>query len=137
MEKMENLKDKATEAAQSAARAAKYIALVSKKRLAILNEQEKIRRNYTKLGKIYYKDYATDEEQDSAEYLPICESISASFCRINDLREEIADAKAEYHAAGAPDEADDAAFEIVPFEDEIDQETTAEEAEDATEENQE
>ena len=53
MATIENLKDKANDAAQSAAKAAKYVALVSKKRLAILNEQEKIRRNYTKLGKVY------------------------------------------------------------------------------------
>ena len=96
MATIENLKDKANDAAQSAAKAAKYVALVSKKRLAILNEQEKIRRNYTKLGKVYYKDYVTDEEPDDAEYQPLCESISDSFRRINALREEIAAAKEEY-----------------------------------------
>ena len=61
MATMDDLKGMATGAAQTAAKTAKYVALVSKKRLAILTEQEKIRRNYTKLGKIYYKDYVTDE----------------------------------------------------------------------------
>ncbi len=113
MATVDNLMDKASGAAQSAARAAKYVALISKKRLAILNEQEKIRRSYTKLGKIYYKDYVTDEEPDDAEYYPLCESISESFRRINELREEIAAAKAEYNAEKTekPEE-----YDILPLE---------------------
>ena len=113
MATMDDLKGMATGAAQTAAKTAKYVALVSKKRLAILTEQEKIRRNYTKLGKIYYKDYVTDEEADTAEYHPLCESISASFRRINELREEIADAKAEYSAAPDAEETEED-FDVVP-----------------------
>lgn len=113
MATVDSLMDKASGAAQSAAKAAKYVALISKKRLAILNEQEKIRRSYTKLGKVYYKDYVTDEEPDDAEYNPLCESISESFRRINELREEIAAAKAEYNAEKTekPEE-----YDILPLE---------------------
>lgn len=115
MANMEMFKEKATEAAQSAAKTAKYVALVSKKRLAILNEQDKIRRNYTRLGKVYYKDYVTDEEPDEAEYEPICEEISESFRRINTLRDEIAQAKAAYQDA-ADDAAEDAQdVELLPL----------------------
>ena len=114
MATMDDLKGMATGAAQTAAKTAKYVALVSKKRLAILTEQEKIRRNYTKLGKIYYKDYVTDEEADTAEYHPLCESISASFRRINELREEIAEAKAEYAAAPDAEETEED-FDVVPL----------------------
>lgn len=117
MATIDNLMDKATDAAQSAAKAAKYVALISKKRLAILNEQKKIRRNYTKLGKVYYKDYVTDEEPDDAEYNPICESISDSFRRINELREEIAAAKEEYGAGKTAEPAqDDEEFDIISLE---------------------
>ena len=60
----------------------------------------------------------TDEEPDDAEYKPICEEISVSFRRINELREEIAAAKAEYNVEGASeDENDDVdifALEEVP-----------------------
>ena len=130
MASMENIKDKANAAAQAAARAAKYVALASKKRLEIVKEQEKIRRNYAKLGKVYYKDYVTDEEPDEAEYKPICEEISVSFRRINELREEIAEAKAEYNGDdAAEDENDDVdifALEEVPVSSE--EETPAEEA---------
>lgn len=130
MASMDNIKDKANAAAQTAAKAAKYVALASKKRLEIVKEQEKIRRNYAKLGKVYYKDYVTDEEPDEAEYKPICEEISVSFRRINELREEIAEAKAEYNGDDAAedeeDEVDIFALEEVPVSSA--EETPAEEA---------
>lgn len=119
MANMEDLKAKANEAAQNAAKTAKYVAFVSKKRLAILSEQEKIRRAYTKLGKIYYKDYVTDEEPDEAEYKPLCDAITASFSRINDMKEEIAAAKAEYNGEDVdvdPEAEDDVVIEELPEE---------------------
>ena len=113
-ENMEVLKEKTVDAAQSVARAAKLVAVVSQKKLLILSEQEKIRRLYTRLGKIYYKDYVTDEEPDEAEYKPVCEQISDCYRSINALREEIADAKAEYRAAkyGAEEET---GFDVIPY----------------------
>ena len=99
MSTMDTVKTAVSNAAENAARAAKYYSFVSKKRLAILAEKEKIRRNYTKLGKVYYKDYVTDEEPDDAEYLPICEAISNSYRLINALKEQIALAKEEYQGA--------------------------------------
>ena len=117
MASMDTIKDKANAAAQSAAKAAKYVALASKKRLEIVKEQEKIRRNYAKLGKVYYKDYVTDEEPDEAEYKPRCEAISVSFRRINELREEIAAAKEEYGAGKTAEPAqDDEEFDIISLE---------------------
>ncbi len=114
MATIDDLKNKASGAAQTAAKTAKYVASVSKKRLAILNEQEKIRRNYTKLGKVYYKDYVTDEEADEAEYRPLCESISDSFRRINALREEIAQARDEYSGEADGEESTEE-YDFVPF----------------------
>lgn len=96
---MASMKDKAYSAAEYAASAAKHFAFLSKCRLEILAEQEKIRRLYTKLGKVYYKDYVTDEEPDEAEYAPVCERISECFRRINELREDMAEAKAAYQTA--------------------------------------
>ena len=98
MATMEEIRNLASDAAQSAAKTARYIALVSKKRVEIAREQEKIRRLYAKLGKVYYKDYVTDEEPDDAEYAPICNAISDSFRRINTLKEELSDAKDAYRA---------------------------------------
>ena len=96
MANMDTVKNAVSNAAENAAKTAKYYAFVSKKRLAILAEKEKIRRNYTRLGKIYYKDFVTDEEPDDAEYLPLCEAISNSYRLINALKEQLAIAKEEY-----------------------------------------
>lgn len=98
MATLEEIRNLASDAAQSAAKTARYVALVSKKRVEIAREQEKIRRLYAKLGKVYYKDYVTDEEPDEAEYAPICNAISDSFRRINTLKEELSDAKDAYRA---------------------------------------
>ena len=115
-ENVEALKDKAVDAAQAAARAAKLVAILSQKKLLIAREQEKIRRNYTRLGRIYYKDYVTDEEPDEAEYKPLCEAISNSFRSINDLKDDIADAKEEYSAAKQQAKAAQTEdVEIVPY----------------------
>lgn len=99
---MDTLKDMAGNAALSAAKATKHLAMLSKLRLEILREKERIYYNYAKLGKVYYKDYATDEEPDDAEYKPLCEDISVSFRRINLLRERIA-AEKEAYANESPD----------------------------------
>ena len=101
-ENMEAIYEKAADVAQSAKRTAVLLATISQKKLLIAREQEKIRRNYTRIGKVYYKDYVTDEEPDEAEYKPLCEEISNSFRYINDLRDEIEDAKEEYRAAKQP-----------------------------------
>lgn len=98
MATMEEIRNLASDAAQSAAKTARYVALVSKKRVEIAREQEKIRRLYAKLGKVYYKDYVTDEEPDEAEYAPLCNAISDSFRRINTLKAELSDAKDAYRA---------------------------------------
>ena len=115
-ENVEALKDKAVDAAQAAARAAKLVAILSQKKLLIAREQERIRRNYTRLGRIYYKDYVTDEEPDEAEYKPLCEAISNSFRYINDLKDDIADAKEEYSAAKQQAKAAQTEdVEVVPY----------------------
>ncbi len=105
---------KATEAAQNAAKAAKYVAFVSKRKFAIATEQEKIRRAYTRLGKVYYKDYVTDEEPDQAEYAPICDEISASYRKINALKDEIAEARAAYSGETSEEEAEQLEALAVP-----------------------
>lgn len=113
MATMDTMKERANCAAQNAAKAARYVTLVSKKRMEILSEQEKIRRNYTRLGKVYYKDFVTDEEPDDAEYQPLCDAISASYRRINELKEELAEAKAAYNGKQPKEEEE---VEIISLE---------------------
>ena len=54
-----------------------------------------------------YKDYVIDEEPDEAEYKPLCDAITASFSRINDIKEELAAAKAEYNGEAAEEEPEE------------------------------
>lgn len=95
----EDFKAMAAEAVSSAGKAAKYYSFVSKQKMLILREQERIRRLYTRLGKICYKDYITDEEPDEAEYLPLYEQVTSSFRYINEMREALAQAKREYQSS--------------------------------------
>lgn len=88
----------AADAVSEAGRTARHLAFLSGQRVRILQERDRIRRLYTRLGKVYYKDYITDEEPDEAEYLPLCSSISAAYRRINDLKASIEEAKASYVA---------------------------------------
>ena len=118
-ETMETLKCKAVHVAGSAAQTARLVALISKKKFAILAEQDKIRRCYTQLGKVYY----TDEEPDDAEYDPLCERISQSFRRINRLRLELEAAKTKL----AGEQPEDEAEPVAKPETEPESEATAEE----------
>lgn len=96
MPTFEELKDKALEIAGITAEGAKQLALISKCRILIVAEQEKIRNLYTKLGKTYYKDFVTDEEPDEAEYNPLCDSISEHYRKISRLRDIMEAAKKGY-----------------------------------------
>lgn len=119
MSTIDNMKDCAVDAAQNAAKAAKYVALIAKKRVAILSEQEKIRRNYVRLGRVYYKDYVTDEEPDEAEYKPLCDAITDSFRCINTLKDEIDEAKAAYNGAPCDEAEEEVEFLALSEEEEV------------------
>lgn len=109
----ETLKDTAADAVQSAAQTAMTMARIAKFKMQILSEQEKIRKAYQELGRVYYKDFATDEEPDEAEYKPWCEKISDSFRRINQLRDAIAAEKCEAAAKGEPVEEEDVSLDDI------------------------
>jgi hypothetical protein len=96
MTNFDELKEKARKVAGATVDAAKQLALVSKCRVQITAEQEKIRSLYAKLGKLYYKDYVTDEEPDEAEYEPLCDQISAHYRKISQLRDMMEEAKNNY-----------------------------------------
>ena len=73
---LEALKKLIAEAAQVAAKATKSAAAVTKANISILTEQEKLKKAYAELGKLYYRDYITGEEPDDAEYIPLCDAIT-------------------------------------------------------------
>lgn len=87
----EDIKDTAVDLAQTAAQKAKELATIAKAKASIAAEEIKVRRAYTEIGKLYYRDYALGEEMDSAEYLPWCDKITASKAVIEDLKDMIDD----------------------------------------------
>lgn len=99
------IRDYATNAAQTAVKKTKMLASVAKANIAILAEEEKIKKAQLELGKIYYKDFILDEEPDQAEYLPLCDRITESLKLIDNLKLEIALAREEAGVAEEDEEA--------------------------------
>ena len=102
-ESFENIKNKAASAAQTAAAKAKGLAQIAKANIDIRAEQDKQKKAYTELGKLFYRDYVTGEASDEAEFLPLCDKITESVKKVNELRDLIDDLK-------SGDAADDAEF---------------------------
>ena len=92
---IENLREKASEAAQAAAKKTKKLAEIAKANVSIYAEEDKIKKAEAELGKLYYRDYAVGEEMDTAEYLPWCQKIDESKQTIADLRDYIEELKLE------------------------------------------
>lgn len=99
---IEALKKLAAEVAQAATRFTKTAATVTKANFSMLSEQEKLKKAYQELGKLYYRDYITGEEPDDAEYIPLCDAITETTKLIDELKSKVEEAK-------NPKEADEAA----------------------------
>jgi archaellum component FlaC len=92
-ESLEALKKLAAEVAQAATKFTKSAATVTKANFNILSEQEKLKKAYAELGKLYYRDYITGEEPDDAEYIPLCDAITEATKAIEDLKSQVEEAK--------------------------------------------
>lgn len=99
------IKGYAANAAQTAVKKTRMLASIAKANIAILAEEERIKKAQLELGKIYYKDFILDEEPDQAEYLPLCDRITESLKLIDNLKLEIAIARQE--VGEDADDADD------------------------------
>ena len=60
-ESFDSLYEKATEAAQYAAKKTKKLAEIAKANLSIYAEEDKIKKAQLELGKLYYRDYVLGE----------------------------------------------------------------------------
>ena len=92
---IESIREKATEAAQAAAKKTKKLAEIAKANVSIYAEEDKIKKAEAELGKLYYRDYVVGEEMDIAEYMPWCQKIDEAKQTIADLRDYIDELKAE------------------------------------------
>ena len=92
---LDTIREKAAEAAQAAAKKTKQLAEIAKANVSIYSEEDKIKKAQQELGKLYYRDYVVGEELDEAEYLPLCRQIDESKQTIADMRDYIAELKAQ------------------------------------------
>ena len=127
---IDSIREKAAEAAQTAARKTKKLAEIAKANVSIYSEEDKIKKAQQELGKLYYRDYVVGEEMDEAEYLPWCQQIDEAKQTIADLRDYIDDLKAEHVDIPVEDGLTDADFEDMVSEEaaEVVVEEAAEEA---------
>ena len=82
---IDSIREKAAEAAQTAAKKTKKLAEIAKANVSIYSEEDKIKKAQQELGKLYYRDYVVGEEMDEAEYLPWCQQIDEAKQTIADL----------------------------------------------------
>ncbi len=95
LDNLDNVREKAAEVAQAAARKTKQLAEIAKSNVSIYTEEDKIKKAYAELGKLYYRDYVVGEERDEAEYLPLCRQIDEAKQNIADLQDYIEELKTQ------------------------------------------
>lgn len=120
---LDKLKQTANVAAQVAASTAdtavnktKTMASIGRVKLAITSEEDKLKKAYTELGRLFYRDYEAQAEADMTEYLPWCGKAADAREQIQRLTEELEKLKAESKAPkeeNAAPEAHEAAEETV------------------------
>ncbi len=120
---LNELREKASEAAQTAAKKTKKLAEIAKANVSIYSEEDKIKKAEAELGKLYYRDYAVGEEMDTAEYLPWCQKIDEAKQTIADLRDYIEELKAEQVEMIVDEEVEVVDADIVTEEDFVDLES--------------
>ncbi len=101
------IKGYAANAAQVAAKKTKMLAVIAKANVAILAEEDKVKKAQMELGKVYYKNFILDEEPDQAEFLPWCDKITESLKLIDNLKLEIELARKENESASAKEVPED------------------------------
>jgi len=92
-EKFEAFMAKANDVAQAAARKATDMAGIAKAKVAILAEEDKIKKAHQELGKLYYQDFTSGNTPNAAEYLPWCDKITGSKEEIVKLQKQIEELK--------------------------------------------
>ena len=118
-ESFESIINALTDVAQTAANKAKSLTAIAKSNISLLGEQDKLKKAYAELGKLYYRDYITGEEPDDAEYLPLCDRITELVKGIQELRENIDQAKAKPERQESEEELEELKEELADLDEEL------------------
>ena len=92
----------ATNAAEVAVKQTKTAAAIGKVKLAIVSEEDKLKKAYTELGRLYYRDHEAQAEAEMEEYLPWIEKAGEAKAEIARLNAELETLKAENTKKEAP-----------------------------------
>lgn len=82
-------------AADTAVKQTKTAAAIGKTKLAIASEEDKLKKAYTELGRLFYRDYEVQAETELEEYLPWIDKCAEAKAQIAALNEELEALKAE------------------------------------------
>lgn len=96
----------ASNVANTAVKQTKTAAAIGKLKLNIAQEEDKMKKAYTELGRLYYRDYETKAEPELEEYLPWIQRVSDAKVAIEDLSAQV-----ELVKAGAQSQEADEAVE--------------------------
>lgn len=85
----------AKSASETAVKQGKTLASIGRVKVSIATEEDKAKKAYTELGKLYYRDYVAEAEANMEEYQPILSKIEEAKKQIALLNEELEALKAE------------------------------------------
>ncbi len=82
-------------AADTAVSKTRTMASIGRVKLAISSEEDKLKKAYTELGRLFYRDYQAQAEADMTEYQPWCDRAADAREQIQRLTQELEMLKAE------------------------------------------
>lgn len=82
-------------AADTAVSKTRTVASIGRVKLAISSEEDKLKKAYTELGRLFYRDYQAQAEADMTEYQPWCDRAADAREQIQRLTQELETLKAE------------------------------------------
>ena len=74
-------------AADTAVKQTKTAASMGKVKLAIASEEDKLKKAYTELGRLFFRDYQAQAEAEMEEYQPWCDRCAEAVAQIAALNE--------------------------------------------------
>ena len=105
-DRIDDLKKFVSDFAQGAASLTRKAASATRTNVSLIAEQERQKKAYLELGKLYYRDFITGEEPDDAEYLPLCAVITETTRNIEAMREKLDTMKSRLFGFGEPEEGE-------------------------------
>ena len=89
-------------AAQTAVQQGKTLASTGRVKLAIAAEEDKLKKAYVEIGRLYHRDYEAGVASDVEEYRPWCEKADDAKAQIELLNKELDKIRAEGQEEAAP-----------------------------------